>query len=102
MGGLLKKGKKVLQDPVGRIAGSVFGKKTFASLDPGGQILGQYDSLYKPEDVQAPASPIVDAEAYQQRDRIRRIARRAQGRDSTIRTNLTAPATGQPATLLGS
>ena len=80
----------------------LFGKKTARSIDFGGQVLSAYDSDYKPEDVAAPPSPIVDADAYTQRDRIRRTARRAMGRDSTIRTSPTgAPYTGQPATLLG-
>lgn len=98
--------KKVFQDPVGRLAGKAFGKKTFSSIDLGGQVLGQYDDLYKPADVSAdpPPSPIAaDTEAYAQRDRIRRIAKKAQGQQSTIRTSSTgAPYTGAPATLLGS
>lgn len=35
------------------------------------------------------------------RDRVRRAAYRAQGRQSTIKVNATSPYTGQPATLLG-
>lgn len=95
--------KKAFQDPVGRLAGKAFGKKTFSSIDLGGQILGQYDDLYKPENVPAPESAaVIEAGAYEQRDRIRRIARKAQGQASTIRTSSTAePYTGAPARLLG-
>ena len=94
--------KKLLQDPVGKLAGHVFGKKTFSGIDLGGQVLGQYDSLYKPTDVQAAPSPIVDDQAYAARDRVRRIAKKAQGLQSTIHTSSTgAPYTGAPASLLG-
>ena len=94
--------KKAFQDPVGRLAGKAFGKKTFSGLDLGGQILGQYDDLYKPEDIAAAPSPENSADAYTQRDRIRRVAKKAMGQQSTIRTGGTgAPYTGAPATLLG-
>lgn len=94
--------KKALQDPVGRVAGKAFGQKTFSGLDLGGQILGQYDNLYKPADIAAAPSPSTDAPAYEARDRIRRMAKRAQGIDSTVRTSSAgAPYTGQPASLLG-
>lgn len=100
MGTLLK---KAARDPVGRVAGKVFGQKTFSGLDLGGQILGQYDNLYKPEDIAAAPSPINDAPAYEARDRIRRIAKKAQGVSSTVRTSSAgAPYTGQPVSLLGS
>lgn len=95
--------KKALQDPVGKLAGKAFGQKTFAGLDLGGQVLGQYDNLYKPADIPAAPSQINnDASAYEARDRIRRIAKRAQGIDSTVRTSSAgAPYTGQPTALLG-
>lgn len=95
--------KKVFQDPVGRLAGKAFGKKTFASIDLGGQVLGQYDELYKPDAVEPAPSPLdTGGEAYTARDNIRRRAAKAQGRDSTIRTSaLGAPYTGSPAKLLG-
>jgi len=94
--------KRAFQDPVGRLAGKAFGKKTFSSIDLGGQVLGQYDNLYKPGDVETPSSPIVDDQAYLARERFRRLARRAQGQQSTIRTGLAVPYSGQPKSLLGS
>jgi len=80
----------------------VVGKKASASMDFGGQALGVHDDRYQPEDIAAAPSPQVDDQAYVQRDRIRRMAKKAQGRDSTVRTGSTgAPYTGQPAKLLG-
>jgi hypothetical protein len=81
----------------------LFGKKTARSIDLGGQLFGAYNSDYKPEDVTPPPSPIdATTDAFTARDRVRRTARRALGRDSTIRTSPTgAPYTGAPATLLG-
>jgi hypothetical protein len=80
----------------------LFGKKTARSMDLGGQVFGAYNSDYKPDEVATAPSPIVDADAYAARDRTRRMAKRALGRDSTIRTSPTgAPYTGEPARLLG-
>jgi hypothetical protein len=81
---------------------ALFGKKAARSMDLGGQLGGAYDSDYKPTDIAAAPSPIVDSQAYVARDNIRRRAAKAQGRDSTIRTSPTgAPYTGAPARLLG-
>lgn len=80
----------------------VLGKKASMGMDFGGQVLGAYDEQYKPEDIAPAPSTINDASAYTQRDRVRRIARKAQGQGSTIRTGGTgAPYTGAPSTLLG-
>lgn len=80
----------------------VLGKKASMGMDLGGQVAGAYDDQYKPTDIEAAPSPINDAEAYTQRDRVRRVAKKAQGVSSTIRTGGTgAPYTGAPATLLG-
>jgi hypothetical protein len=80
----------------------VMGEKASAGVDLGGQLVGAHDAYYQPEDIAAAPSPQVDDQAYVQRDRIRRMAKRAQGRDSTIRTGSTgAPYTGAPARLLG-
>lgn len=81
----------------------IVGSKASAKMDFGGQILGAWDRYYQPETPDAPPSPIVDNEAYVQRDRIRRMAKKAQGRDSTIRAgSLARPYTDSPASLLGS
>lgn len=80
----------------------VLGSTQSRSIDLGGQVAGAYDNQYKPADVEAPASPIVDDDAYRARDRMRRLARKAQGQPSTIRAGLTQPYTGQPESLLGS
>lgn len=79
----------------------VMGEKASADIDLAGQLVGAHDANYKPEEVEPAPSPNVD-DAYIQRDRIRRMAKRAQGRDSTIRAGGTgAPYTGAPAKLLG-
>jgi len=81
----------------------ILGKKVSAGMDLGGQALGAYDANYQPTDIPAAPSPVTsDAPAYEARDRIRRIAKRAQGVGSTVRTSSAgAPYTGQPASLLG-
>jgi len=80
----------------------VMGEKASAQYDLGGQLTGAHDERYQPEEIAAAPAPQVDDQAYVQRDRIRRMAKRAQGRDSTIRTGATgAPYTGAPAKLLG-
>lgn len=68
----------------------VMGEQNSASIDFAGQLAGAHDHLYKPGKVEALPSPEVDAQAYTARDRIRRLARTAQGRDSTMRTDLQA------------
>lgn len=88
----------------GWVGESVLGKKTMAQLDPAGQILGNYDSLYKPKDV----PPIPSAADNQQSsvdaaDIARRLAKAAAGRDSTIRTSAAgALYSAQPKVLFGS
>lgn len=80
----------------------VLGKKASAGMDLGGQAFGAYDDQYKPADVVAPPTPINDNAAYQARDRVRRVAKKAQGIDSTVKTSPTgAPYTGTPSRLLG-
>lgn len=80
----------------------VMGEEASRSVDFGGQLVGAHDDAYKPTDIEAAPSPVVDDQAYMQRDRIRRIARKAQGQQSTIRTSAaSAPYTGTPAKLLG-
>lgn len=88
----------------------VMGEKASAQYDLAGQVFGAHDDLYKPKD--APAIPTDDgtgndaeAAALIARDRMRRMARRANGLDSTIRTSPTGAAalyTAQPKQLLGS
>ncbi len=80
----------------------VMGEKQSAQYDLGGQLTGAHDALYQPENIEPAPSPVNDAPAYQARDRVRRMARKAQGQPSTIRTGATgAPYTGAPAKLLG-
>ena len=69
--------------------------------DPGGVLhnTGVADTAIR----SAPSPSGIDSSSYLARDQIRRLARRAQGIDSTIRTSSTgAPYTAQPKTLLGS
>lgn len=80
------------------------GERQSAAMDLGGQIAGAHDDLYKPKAVADIPSPIVDSAAFTERDQARRLAKKANGRDSTIRTS-PAGATlysAQPKTLLGS
>lgn len=78
-------------------------KKTNASTDLGGQLTGAYDDLYKVKDQEPIPSPSVDNAAFTERDRTRRLAKRANGRDSTIRTSPQGAAySGAPKSLLGS
>jgi len=86
------------------IGESVLGKKAFSNIDLAGQVIGQYDSMYKPKEVQDIPSPITDSAEFTARDQARRLAKKANGRDSTIRTS-PAGATlysAQPKALLGS
>lgn len=97
--------KKALHLADGRWIGqAVLGKKVASSIDLAGQIVGDYDKLYKPKDVQDIPSPISDSAAFTARDQARRLARKANGRDSTIRTSPAGAAlySPQPKTLLGS
>lgn len=80
----------------------VFGKKLARKTD----LFGKATGIYKePGAAAAPIeapSPIVDDQGLLARNRVRRIAKRAQGQQSTIRTGSTgAPYTGTPKTLLG-
>jgi hypothetical protein len=83
---------------------ALVGGDQFANMDLAGQAAGVYDDKYKPKDVQPVPSADVDAAAMIERDRVRRLAKQANGIDSTIRTS-PAGATlysAQPKTLLGS
>lgn len=85
------------------IGQAILGKKTAATIDPLGQVLGDYDSLYKPKDVQPIPTENTDAAAINERDIARRRAMQANGRDSTIRTSPAgALYSGTPKSLLGS
>lgn len=78
-------------------------KRTNASTDFAGQVSGAYDDLYKPKAV-API-PNVDTTqpSYDAADIARRLAKKANGIDSTIRTSPAgALYTAQPKALLGS
>lgn len=80
----------------------VMGEKASAKIDLAGQLTGAHDQYYQPETPEAAPDPMVDSQAYAERDRIRRRAKRAQGQPSTIRAGTMAtPYTGQPASLLG-
>lgn len=83
---------------------AVVGDKAFSSMDLAGQLAGVYDGNYKPADVQPIPTDNTDSAAMVERDRVRRLAKRASGLDSTIRTS-PAGATlysAQPKSLLGS
>jgi hypothetical protein len=83
---------------------ALVGKDQFASMDLGGQVAGIYDDKYKPKDVQPIPSADVGSDPLVAADRMRRLAKRASGLDSTIRTS-PAGATlysAQPKVLLGS
>lgn len=81
----------------------LMGRKASASVNLAGQLAGSYDDLYKPAKVEAIPSPSNDTNAYAARDNTRRLARRAAGRDSTVRTGPGgAPYSAAPKTLLGS
>lgn len=80
----------------------IMGERASAGVDLAGQLTGAHDALYKPAAI-APAPALNTDAAYLQRDRVRRMAQRAQGQASTIRTSSTgAPYTGAPKQLLGS
>ena len=79
------------------------GRKKSASMNLAGQLAGSYDDLYKPAEVEAIPYQDSTASAFTQRDRTRRLASRAMGRDSTIRTGPGgAPYSAAPKSLLGS
>lgn len=97
--GFVKKIGNPAEYPVRKLLGD----KTFSQLDLGGQVAGVYDDLYKPEKIEPIPTPNIDASANVERDRARRLARKAAGRDSTIRTSSQgAPYSGAPKSLLGS
>jgi hypothetical protein len=82
----------------------VMGEKQSAQFDFAGQATGAHDHLYKPANVQPIPTSDTDSAALVERDRMRRVAKRAAGLDSTIRTS-PAGATlynPQPKALLGS
>ena len=81
--------KKALHLADGRWIGqAVLGKKFAASIDPAGQVVGDYDNLYKVKPI-APIPQVADAagSTVNAADIARRLAKAAQGRDSTIRTS---------------
>lgn len=80
----------------------IFGKKLGRKFDPAGRALG----IYKEPAAAAPEpeapSPVTDDMGIIARNRMRRVAKKAQGAASTIRTGATgAPYTGAPSKLLG-
>lgn len=83
---------------------ALVGDKAFGNMDLAGQLAGVYDDRYKVKDPEAIPSPVADAAApFAAADNVRRLAKRAAGRDSTIRTSPAgALYTAQPKALLGS
>lgn len=82
----------------------VMGEKASAQYDLAGQLTGAHDGLYKPKEITPPDVIADSAVTSVERDRMRRMARRASGRDSTIRTGPSGvvPYSDQPKKLLGS
>lgn len=81
----------------------LMGEKASAQYDLAGQLAGAHDHLYKPKNVAPPPVANDTQTGVVERDRMRRMARRAQGRDSTVRTGPGgAPYDAAPKTLLGS
>ncbi len=86
----------------------IMGEKASAGLDFAGQLTGAHDHYYQPADVQPIPDNTADANtaAATAADRARRLAKRAAGLDSTIRTSPSGAAAAlynpQPKTLLGS
>lgn len=77
--------------------------KDSAKLDLGGQLFGAHDRNYRPKEVEPIPQIDMGSESNIERDRMRRTARRAAGRDSTIRTSSQgAPYSSAPKSLLGS
>jgi hypothetical protein len=82
---------------------ALVGGEQFGNMDLAGQVFGVYDDRYKPKEVDATPSASVETQAYAARDNMRRLARRATGRDSTVRTGPGgAPYSAAPKSLLGS
>lgn len=80
-------------------------KKQSASMDLGGQLLGAHDDLYKPAKVEPIPQTDTTNDAMAASDRARRLARKAAGLQSTIRTSPSGAAalySSQPKALLGS
>lgn len=78
------------------------GQKKSADYDLAGQAFGAHDARYKPEEQPAiPFTPTLPA-ATAARDYTRRLARRANGLDSTIRASSAEPYSAAPKALLGS
>lgn len=84
-------------------------KKTFGGIFKFGRkfdVVGNVLGLNKRgggggDDNQIPG-PFMDPEAYLARDRLRRLAKKAQGQESTIRTSVASPYNPTPKQLLGS
>lgn len=80
-------------------------KKLFGAarkFDVVGNVLGLNKHGGGGGDDNAIPGPYMDPEAYLERDRQRRLAKRAQGQESTIRTSVASPYNPQPKSLLGS
>jgi len=91
------------------IGQAVLGKKVASQIDLAGQIVGDYNKLYRPAKVAPIPGVNVDASAYAAGSIFRRLVAGAQGIDSTIRTGpqgipapLTVPYAAAPKRLLGS
>lgn len=83
----------------------ILGKQQSAKVDLAGNLAGVYDYMYKPKAVQPIPTDNVDAAAATEADRQRRLAKKAAGLDSTIRTSPSGAASlysAQPKSLLGS
>jgi hypothetical protein len=84
---------------------ALVGDKQFGTMDLAGQLAGVYDDRYKVKPIEPiPTDSPADQNAPgQAADFARRLARKANGRDSTIRTSPAgALYTATPKTLLGS
>ncbi len=82
----------------------LMGRKKSASVNLAGQLAGSYDDLYQPKATPAIPNPVSGTtDSFAARDNMRRLVRRASGRDSTVRTGPGgAPYTAAPKSLLGS
>lgn len=97
--------KRALKFGDGRWIGqAVLGKKVASTIDLAGQVVGDYDKLYKPTAVPPiPSAADNPQDAVNAADIARRRAMMANGRDSTIRTSPAgALYSGTPKSLLGS
>lgn len=80
------------------------GKNIFGVTNPWGAVEGKKREMAMAAEAEKNAAPTIDSEAagFAQRDRIRRLAARAQGQASTIRsTGATALYSATPKSLIG-